>query len=159
MKYHSNIIGIDIGAKGALAHINKTNSIELVKIIPFNLKEYISYLKSINLNDIDLFIIEKIHSMRNQGVKSMFSFGTRYGEVLGMLETLDIPNDKILLLEPRVWQKNLLNEITKDIDIKYQVFNKVYELFDNELLLKPRSKKPNTDISDSIGIALSALNV
>ena len=112
MKSHSNVIGIDIGAKGALAHINKTNSIELVKIIPFNLKEYISYLKSINLNNIDLFIIEKIHSMRNQGVKSMFSFGTRYGEVLGMLETLDIPNNKILLLEPRVWQKNLLNEIT-----------------------------------------------
>ena len=44
MKYHSNVIGIDIGAKGALAHINKTNSIELVKIIPFNLKEYIPYL-------------------------------------------------------------------------------------------------------------------
>lgn len=156
---YSNIIGIDIGAKGALAHIDKTNNIELVKIIPFNLKNYISYLKSINLNNIDLFIIEKIHSMRSQGVKSMFSFGTRYGEILGMLETLGISNKKILLVEPKTWQKNLLNEITKDIDIKYQVFNKVYELFDNELLLRPRSKKPNTDISDSIGIALSALNI
>lgn len=159
MKFHSNVIGIDIGAKGCLAHINKTNDIELLKIIPFELKKYITYLKSINLDNIDLFVIEKVHSMRNQGVKSMFSFGTRYGEIFGMLETLDIPNDKILLLDPKVWQKNLLKDITKDVDIKYQVFNKVYELFDNELLLKPRSKKPNTDISDSIGIALSALNM
>lgn len=157
MKFHSNVIGIDIGAKGALAHINKTNNVELLKIIPFELKKYITYLKSINLENIDLFVIEKVHSMRNQGVKSMFSFGTRYGEIFGMLETLDIPNDKILLLDPKVWQKNLLNDIRKDIDIKYQVFNEVYELFNNELLLKPRSKKPNTDITDAIGIALSVL--
>lgn len=51
--------------------------------------------------------VEKVGSMgaskggRKQGVKGMFNFGRRYGTVLAVLQTMEIP---FVLVEPRIWK-------------------------------------------------------
>lgn len=44
-----------------------------------------------NLREATDVIVEEVHSMPRQGVKSMFSFGRAYGEILGALQTRKIP--------------------------------------------------------------------
>jgi len=46
--------------------------------------------------------LEKVNAMPGQGVKSMFSFGERYGELQGMLQTLELG---YVLVRPTEWQK------------------------------------------------------
>jgi hypothetical protein len=46
--------------------------------------------------------VEDVFSMTGQGVKSVFSFGQRLGEIEGMLQTLEIGYVKV---RPQVWQK------------------------------------------------------
>ena len=47
-------------------------------------------------------VVEEVHSMPNQGVKSMFSFGRVYGEILGALQAFRIPYRGV---KPLRWQE------------------------------------------------------
>jgi hypothetical protein len=49
-------------------------------------------------------MIEKVHSMPKQGVKSSFTFGQNYGFLLGCLTALEIPFEYV---SPQKWQKYL----------------------------------------------------
>ena len=52
--------------------------------------------------------IEGVHSMPRQGVKSVFTFGTNFGIIQGMLIANCIP---FTLVNPRLWQKHFeINE-------------------------------------------------
>lgn len=155
---HSKI-GIDVGAKGCLCHLTKK---EIIKIIRFNkegLKGYIRYLKSLEY-PVDI-CIEQVHSMPRQGVKSMFSFGTRYGEIKGMLDTLELP---YLEVPSNYWQKKLIqslgvtmteNDTSKSVvaDIACSIYPNQKNLFYSKLM------KVSYDITDSVGIALYLLDV
>lgn len=97
------VIGIDPGAKGAAAFfLNQT----LTWIIAFNkdpdwrtsLFSYCNFLKP------ELAILEEVHSFPGQGVKSMFSFGRRRGEVETVLHLAKCP---IQLVQPQEWQRCL----------------------------------------------------
>lgn len=158
-----NVIGIDVGAKGSLVHLKNG---ELIKQFEFNkssIKEYKNYLLSLDSKPI--ISVEQVASMRGQGVKSMFSFGTRFGEIIGMLETLDLEYN---LIKPKEWQKKIL-KYDYLIDIEYQdIKEKIahiimclyYGKFNINLdLLKTnlRSKKLfKTDKSDAIAIAMAS---
>lgn len=116
-----NYIGIDIGSKGAICSITPKE----IVFIDFALIEYIKYLRELNPSET-LIGIEKVHSMPKQGVKAMFSFGQRLGEIEGILQTLKLPYE---LVFPKIWQKNLsipLKSTKKDIaDTLYKLYPKV----------------------------------
>jgi crossover junction endodeoxyribonuclease RuvC len=49
-------------------------------------------------------LLEKVHSMPSQGVKSTFSFGEAFGWIQGVLDALNLP---VRLITPNEWQKPL----------------------------------------------------
>ncbi|HEG8132517.1 TPA: hypothetical protein SFZ56_000816 [Campylobacter coli] len=167
-KSHSKI-GIDVGAKGALAHITKDEIITVLRFNKVGLKGYIDYLKSIDY-PVDIYV-EKVHSMPNQGVKSMFTFGMRYGEILGILDTLEL---RYMQVPANYWQQVILNnENLSNIHISLKTLNSLnknvnstklsvaevvqllYPLQTN--LYYTKRNTPNLDITDSIGIAIYGL--
>lgn len=105
MKYW---VGIDPGATGAMCILHEDNSIEFIDFKTNKLKGYIQKLVSeiagpMGLDNLpQMAAVEKVHSMPGQGVKSVFSFGQRLGELEGMLQTLDLGYDQI---RPVAWQK------------------------------------------------------
>ena len=106
-------IGIDCGLSGAIAILNddlrladvydmpvmagtgkrqQVNGAELARIIKsYLLVEFVAY-------------VERVSAMPKQGVSSMFSFGTSYGIVLGVLAALQIP---VVLVTPQSWKKEV----------------------------------------------------
>ncbi len=94
-----NIIAIDPGATGSMCHITD-NKVSFLDFKRDGLVGYINYLKTIKKPTIAS--IEKVNSMPGQGVKSVFSFGQRLGELEGMLQTLEIG---YVLTRPQEWQK------------------------------------------------------
>jgi hypothetical protein len=49
-------------------------------------------------------LLEKVHSMPRQGVRSTFAFGKNYGFVTGLLTAFRIP---LTLMTPQEWQKKI----------------------------------------------------
>ena len=68
-------------------------------------------------------LIEKVHSMPKQGVKSSFTFGKNYGMLLMALTALEIPFEYV---SPAVWQRYLKCKTGGDKKITRQ---KAQELF------------------------------
>jgi hypothetical protein len=97
-------LAIDPGASGSLCRLYEDGTTYFIDFKSNGLKGYIDYLQSIlNANQrIELVAIEKVASMPGQGVKSVFSFGQRLGELEGMLQTLQLGYE---LVPPKTWQK------------------------------------------------------
>jgi len=111
-------IGVDCGIYGAIAYLNNDSTFIAVEDMPVmagtgkrqqvngaelarrlrlyqSTMEYTTYTK-------DTAYVERVSSMPKQGVSSMFSFGTSYGIVLGVLAALQIP---VVLVTPQSWKK------------------------------------------------------
>ena len=156
MKTSEYIIGIDVGGTGSLCVLENTN---LTTLIPF--KSLRSYLKELEnakkvytQHKLSIWV-ESVHSMPRQGVKSMFTFGQRFGEVIGVLEAYDLGYN---LVSPKQWQKDLTNsydfEIDKE-DIKLSIGKFIYKKYGDKVNLLKRTGSINTDLTDSIAIALT----
>ncbi|MCP4100783.1 MAG: hypothetical protein GY750_05065 [Lentisphaerae bacterium] len=63
-------------------------------------------------------VIEKVHLMPGNGVKSMFSFGRNYGQWLGILSALHIPFKEI---PPGVWMRKI-SGVPKDKPTRKRYF-------------------------------------
>jgi len=104
-------IGIDPGISGAIAILD--NELRLVAVYDMpvmagtgkrqqvNGAELARIIKSYLLVDFTAYV-ERVSAMPKQGVASMFSFGTSYGIVLGVLAALQIP---AVLVTPQSWKK------------------------------------------------------
>lgn len=98
-------VGIDPGAKGAVAYTNGTD-LELYAT-PYAKGDY-DYSEMVSIlqrHPIKGCILEKVHSMPGQGVRSMFTFGMGYGIWRGILAALKI---KHTLVSPPTWTKRML---------------------------------------------------
>ena len=95
------ILGIDVGASGSLCSLDNSET-TFVDYTYKGLRGYIDYIESIK--NISLCVVEEVHSMPGQGVKSMFSFGQRFGEIQGILQAFKVP---YILIKPTVWKKFL----------------------------------------------------
>lgn len=93
------ICGIDPGANGALALLDSN---DILYIMDYKTSGLASYIELFQSHKPHLVIVEKVNAMPGQGVKSMFSFGQRLGEIEGMLQAMQIPYQ---LVQPKVWQK------------------------------------------------------
>lgn len=146
------VIGIDVGAKGALCLIQNK---KIEYLIPFKtIKSYIPLLTRMKNNENISIYVEQVHSMPRQGVKSMFSFGQRLGEIIGCLEALELKYELVL---PQQWQKEFYKkeQIEKDKEnTKEQIGQIIYNKFTymSSKLIK-RTGRINTDLTDAIAIA------
>ena len=99
-------IGIDPGVSGGVALITD-NSEKFNKLLGLNkcpgtvsdMPELLNFNKTIKMTAV----IEKVHSMPQQGVASTFKFGMNYGQWLGILAALQIPYIEVT---PQKWMKH-----------------------------------------------------
>ncbi len=94
-------IGIDPGIKGGIAFMYDDDY--HVKNTPNTVQEMAQTLiaiKDIAPNTPTYCCIEAVHSMPGNSGRSMFTFGTNYGQWLGILATLKIPH---VLVTPHKW--------------------------------------------------------
>lgn len=132
---------IDPGANGALVILHSSDVFTFVDYKAKGIRGYIEALKDYPLQ---LLGIELVHSMPNQGVASTFSFGQRFGELIGIAEALDIPYE---LVQPRQWQKHLgLSKATKQ-----EIADAILQIYPNAELLGKR-KGLLDGRSDALGI-------
>jgi len=95
-------IGIDPGKDGAIALIHSKGKAKVFDY-PGDETELAKLLTWIDGNyKISWAVIEQVHAMPNQGVVSTFSFGTKYGEMLGSMATLFWSVYKVT---PQRWHK------------------------------------------------------
>lgn len=108
------IIGIDPGATGAVAILDLVSQdlvvidmpIAKIKRGPRTVNQVdavcLANLLRPHVEEGDIAIIEKVHSMPGQGVVSTFSFGRAAGILEGVLAALGVP---FSLIPPATWTK------------------------------------------------------
>ena len=108
------IMGLDPGSTGGISVI-KTKNNKLPEIIFFLKMPTISMYgkkivdikklyESINVFEIDVSIIEKVHAMPRQGVTSSFQFGRSFGAIEALAYLLA---KRVDYVAPVVWKKYL----------------------------------------------------
>ena len=106
------ILGVDPGMTGAIAWL--TDQGELIEVMDMptldnrvdgrSLAEKIRFMATQEGDGYLYAVVEKVHSMPQQGVASTFKFGVAYGVALGVLDALGIP---IKDVRPAKWKKDL----------------------------------------------------
>ncbi len=90
-------------------------------------------------------VLEQVHSMPGQGVRSMFTMGTGYGLWLGILSALEVP---FLVVTPQRWKALLMDGQGKEKDASraraIQLFPSASEWL---------SRKKDVDRADALLIA------
>lgn len=149
-------IGIDPGLSGAIAVLNddlslaavydmpvmalrpgknQVNAAELAKLIMDSAVDYSRRLKPVAY-------LEQVSAMPGQGVSGMFSFGTSYGIVQGVLAALGVP---VVLVRPQAWKSRAGLKGTEK-DMARTVAQRLYPAAD-------LSRKKDIGRADSILIA------
>ena len=111
-------VGVDLGAKGAIAVIDKDNNV--LELIDYSSNFADDWTLIKEKYDVSMIVAEKISSMPGQGVKSMFSFGHKLGEFEGILHTLGLP---YVLVRPQEWMKGL--GLPKDKNQRKKAINSI----------------------------------
>jgi len=96
-------MGVDPGQSGGIAVIKSTGQVIQLEAMPATERDVfdaVCYLGNESVNAV----IEKVHSMPQQGVSSTFKFGMGYGGLRMALIAADIPFDEVT---PQTWQKAL----------------------------------------------------
>lgn len=104
-----NVIGIDVGAKGAIAIIDN-NYVDvfdtpIMKIdgkTVVDAKKYADLIRTL-LKPNTKVLIEQVHSMPKQGVASTFAFGKSFGITIGICAAL---NAEYEFITPQKWKRH-----------------------------------------------------
>ena len=109
----SIVLGVDPGLKGALAWLNMSGDlirVEDMPVIDGNVNgPYLALL--LRQDELDLAVVERVHSMPKQGVASTFKFGVGYGTVLGVLAAYDV---SVYHMTPGEWKGHMRLGKTKE---------------------------------------------
>ena len=111
-------VGIDVGKSGGVCFIYKKKHLPLPTMhcykCPTTIHDMADLIATPPIKDLPpikwVGLVERVHSMPRQGVKSMFTFGENYGHWVGILAALKIPYN---LITPIVWMKHY-SPIPKD---------------------------------------------
>ena len=138
------IVGIDPGKKGAIS-VYLDGSISIYKVPLLKESEDLDAYK---LKDILLganrVVIEKVHSMPKQGVRSMFSFGEIFGSIKAVIRTLGIEPTLII---PQQWKKKVIPNTLKDKDAAVNFCKETYK---NVNLKFAKQRVENHNIAEAI---------
>lgn len=143
----SCFLGIDPGVSGGLALIEDRELVMADKM-PTSEVELCKWMETVQICYKPQAVIEVVHAMPRQGVKSMFTFGRAYGAVRLATLCKGIPLDEC---RPREWQKALGISPKKPNETKTQwkkrLQAKAHQLF-------PRAaEKITLQIADAVLIA------
>lgn len=115
------IVGIDVGAKGAMAFFDPDKgTLDVIDCPTVEVKRGAKTKHEISPQMVAAIIrarspssaiLEKVGAMPNQGVSSMFQFGRGVGMYEGVLAALQIP---VTYVTPQVWQKGVNARDGKD---------------------------------------------
>ena len=94
-------IGIDDGVNGGIAILDNGHIVR--HGCPDTVKDMSDIIKLDKWDCLNMFcIIEKVHSMPKQGVRSVWTFGKNYGQWLGILAAHEVPYREV---PPQTWMK------------------------------------------------------
>ncbi len=111
----SMILGIDPGAHGAFAFLNKSGKVvEIVDMPTIKVKvngkdrDRVSSALIVSLlkpyaAEIELAVLEQVGGLTGQSASAAFTFGYSCGMVEGVLSALEIP---VKLVTPQTWKKS-----------------------------------------------------
>ena len=120
---HHYFIGVDPGASGAIAVLDRDSDIVQIFDMPvLEMKSGATIKKKVNPQaicaELRIFkearveaILELVGAMPGQGVTSMFNFGRSLGILEGTLAGMDIPYE---FVTPAVWKKKMKLTTSKD---------------------------------------------
>jgi len=150
------IVGLDVGKSGGIVMIYQDNSIRC-HIMPMLGKEYdINELKNIltpGPGEVFEHIgIENVHAIQGRaGATSNFQFGLGKGILMGLVAGL---GHRYTLVNPKTWQKEAWEGVTKQADNKQTSLIAAKRLFPgNTFLASERSRVPHDGIVDAALIA------
>lgn len=128
-------IGVDPGKKGGLV-LRIKNQVWTCPM-PDTERGIWKWFASASRGSATFAVIEKVHSMPEQGVVSSFTFGTGYGGLRMALTAAHIPFEEI---NPRTWQKALGISPRKKTETQRQ--------FKLRLLTKAQQLYPTLEVWD-----------
>jgi crossover junction endodeoxyribonuclease RuvC len=115
-------LGIDPGKSGACALIDgegrDAGTIQL-KETDHDISDFLIGAQSW----VKFAVLENVHSMPKQGVRSTFNFGRSFGFVAGVLASLKIPYE---LVAPTVWQTAMKCRSSGDKNVTKQAAQRLF---------------------------------
>ncbi len=138
-------IGIDPGAKGGISFIQYMDNTR-IGVHSYSMQEMLTQIKGVT-EDETFCVLEKVHSMPQQGVKSTFNFGVSFGYIKGVLETLDIPYQEV---PPQAWKREF-NLIGTDKKASIACAQRLFP--HANLLATTRSRVPSDGMAESLLMA------
>lgn len=142
-----NVIGIDPGQKGGLAYVSGHHAEGVPMPLAGKEIDVGRVVMLLQTNGIELVVIERVHAMPKQGVKSTFTFGYGLGVVVGAVQALGIP---LRWVTPQAWKKVVLAGTAKDKDAAVAFVTQAYPTVD---LMPGRTRTPHDGIADAVCIA------
>lgn len=103
MSEHRLILGIDPGQSGGIAIVSLDGGFAEAWKMPDTEADLCALIREHALLSTMAWL-EKVHAMPRNGVSSMFTFGTNYGLLRGILIALNIRRSDVT---PQAWQKHL----------------------------------------------------
>lgn len=106
-------IGIDPGLTGALAALASDGTIELLVDLPVIRDRSLAWIDGAQLQSTLLdalqgrtarAVVERVSAMPRQGVASSFVFGVRFGSILSVLQTMQLPLELVTAAQ---WKRAL----------------------------------------------------
>lgn len=102
------VVGIDPGATGGIFRMVVDDDLKYVscKMMTCSSSDLdtVQAIKEQVADGVDIAVVEQVASFPGQGVSSTFTFGRRYGVILGCLNSLGC---NIILVRSQKWQKDL----------------------------------------------------
>src|SRR6266481_2586788 len=99
MKRFELLMGIDPGASGGIALIDRAGTLTEAIPMPKTVKDIADFIEGWQL-DIAFALLESVHSFPKQGVSSSFNFGMNFGML--KMALVHVPHEEI---QPSVWQR------------------------------------------------------
>lgn len=147
------VIGIDPGAKGAVAEL-VDGKLTRLSDLPHGGK---AGVRAQELYDLlfgaDLAVLERVHATPKEGAVGAFSFG---GTFHACRVIADLATGELVLCSPQKWKASILGPYrgaTKE-EQKASAVSKFLESNDSSWLMKPRARKPSSDRAEAWCIAL-----
>ena len=163
------IIGIDPGINGALCSININDNTTITHIIVMPIIKEIIRKKKVKRLDIDkiiefikgsdIVVLEKVHTMPNQGISSNGKFMETFGTLIGISRTLynNKLGGKLILVSPQVWKRALLGPGKHE---KIDSINLALKYIDKGILIPTkRSVKPHDGMAEAFLLTKYYLDV
>lgn len=151
------ILSIDPGASGAMLLYDELNKAVLRTFKFTKLGKTFDHRgmrKELSLwkeqYNIEIAVIEKVHSMPQQGVASTFSFGLTYGMQISTVASLDIP---YTFIKPSQWSREMHQGISPDLKPKEKTQVAIGQLFPEISFKTPRAQKHHGGLADCLLIA------